>query len=154
MNNVVTFRASRKKALLLLFGSICFVALGVWISSEKPLIGWACAAFFALHVLVSLLMMLPNAMYLRLNEEGFEVRSLIRTHKIKWTDVEGFQIGSIRGAKMIAIIYSPEYWQQQIGRAVSASLSGMAGAIPNSYDATLDEVLNALSTWRMRFGRS
>jgi len=38
MDNVVTFRASRKKALLLLFWSICFVALGVWLSSEKPLI--------------------------------------------------------------------------------------------------------------------
>lgn len=98
-------------------------------------------------------MMLPNAMYLRLDEEGFEMGSLRRTHKIKWADVEGFQIGSISGAKMIAIIYSREYESQKFGRAVAASLSGMEGAIPNSYNATLEDVLNSLNSWRVRFGR-
>ena len=153
MNNIITFKASRKKAILILIGSLCFVALGVFTPLEKPWVGWLCAAFFSLGVPASFLMLLPNAMYLRLDEEGFEMGSPFGKQKIKWDDVSSFSIGSVRGAKMIAITFSQQYKQQKFGRAVSASLSGMEGAIANSYDASLDEVLMSLKKWKERFGR-
>jgi hypothetical protein len=149
---VVTFKASRKKALLLFLGSVCFVAIGLWMSSEKPLIGWICVAFFGLGVPVSLLMLLPNAMYLRLDGEGFETGTFFSKHKTKWADVARFEIGSIRGTKMIAIVYIQEYNAQQLGRAIASSLSGMEGAIPNSYDAPLGYILAAMNSWKSRFG--
>ena len=153
MTSEIVFRASRKKAALLLLGSVCFVALGVWMANEKPFIGWACAAFFSLGVPASILMMLPNVMYLRLDSEGFEMGSLRKRHKTQWKDVESFHIGSIRGAKMIAITYRQEYAEQRLSRKVAATLSGMEGAIPNSYNASLEEVANTLNAWLKRFGQ-
>jgi hypothetical protein len=151
--DVLTFVASRRKALLVLFISICFVALGVWMTSERPVLGWLTVAFFGLGIPVSLLTLLPNCMYLRLDEEGFEMGSPIRKHKFKWTDVADFHIGSISGAKMIAITFYPEYKGQRLARSVAATVSGMEAAIPNQYNATLEQILEALTTWRERYGR-
>jgi hypothetical protein len=153
MGNTLTFVASRGKALLLLLGSICFVAAGIWMAPERPVLGWVTIAFFGLGIPVSLLMFLPNSTYLRLDEEGFEVGSFLRSQKYRWTDVADFRIGSIHSAKMIAIIFHPEYKQQQLGRTVAATLSGMEAAIPNQYNATLEQILEALTTWRQRYGQ-
>ena len=110
--------------------------------------------FFGLGVPISLFMLLsPNSMYLRLDAEGFEMGSFVKKTRIKWTDVEGFALGSIHGAKMIAIIYAPHYNEQKAGRAIASTLSGMEGAIANSYNAPLDEILKTLTEWRARYGQ-
>ena len=153
MAESLTYRASRWKAVWLLLGSAAFVAIGYFLRAEQPFIAWACMIFFGLGIPISLIMMFsPNSMYLRLDEEGFEMGSFVKKTRIKWTDVAGFELGSIRGAKMIAIIYAPHYEGQQIGRAVASGLSGMEGAISNSYNAPLNEVLETLNNWRMRYG--
>jgi hypothetical protein len=153
MTDEVIFQASKGKAVLLLLGSIIFVALGYWMTSEKPLIGWLCVGFFALGILASIMMMTSKAIYLRLDAEGFEMASPLTRTRIKWSEVDGFAMGSIRGAKMIQIVYSPSYSQQKLGRAVADGLSGMEGAIANTYNAPLDEILKTLNEWRARFGR-
>jgi hypothetical protein len=154
MSNELTFRASRSKAVLLLLGSLAFVAIGYFLRAEKPFIAWACMIFFGLGIPLSLFMMFsPNSIYLRLDQEGFEMGSFAKKTRIKWTDVAGFELASIRGAKMIAIIYAPHYEGQKIGRAVAENLSGMEGAIANSYNAPLTEVLKTLNEWRAKHGR-
>jgi hypothetical protein len=153
MAESLTYHASRWKAVWLLLGSAAFVAIGYFLRAEQPFIAWACMIFFGLGIPISLIMMFsPNSMYLRLDEEGFEMGSFVKKTRIKWTDVAGFELGSIRGAKMIAIIYAPHYEGQQIGRAVASGLSGMEGAISNSYNAPLAEVLKTLSDWHGRYG--
>jgi hypothetical protein len=78
--------------------------------------------------------------------------SFAKKSRTRWTDVAGFELASIRGAKMIAIVYAPHYEGQKIGRAVAENLSGMEGAIGNSYNAPLAEVLKTLNEWRARYG--
>jgi hypothetical protein len=153
MSESHTFRASKKKAFLLLLGSLTFVALGVLMLSEKPLVGWLCIGFFGLGIPASLFMMLPNAMFLRLDREGFEMGSIFGGQKILWVEVNGFQISSIRGAKMIEILYNENYTQQKVGRAVASAMSGMEGAIANNYNASLDELLSTLRSWKERYAR-
>ncbi len=141
--------------MLLLLGSTAFVAVGYFLRAEHPFIGWACMIFFGLGIPVGLIMMFsPNSMYLRLDQEGFEMGSFVKKTRIKWTDVAGFELASIRGAKMIAIMYAPHYEAQKIGRAVAENLSGMEGAISNSYNAPLKELLETLNTWRARYSRT
>ena len=153
MADELTFTASRSKAAFVLLGSIAFVAIGYFMRLEKPFIGWACMIFFGLGILVGLIMVFsPNSMYLRLDTEGFEMGSFAKKTRIKWTDVAGFELASIRGAKMIAIIYAPHYAGQKAGRAIAENLSGMEGAIGNSYNAPLAEVLKTLNEWRTRYG--
>lgn len=151
MNDTHTFRAGKVKALQLLLGSLAFVAAGIWMSAEKPILGWICAGFFALGVPVSLLMMLPNSLFLRLDRDGFEMGSLFGSQKILWSEVDGFRISSIRGAKMIEIVFNENHTRQKAGRAVASAVAGMEGAIANSYDAPLAEVLASLNSWKHRF---
>jgi hypothetical protein len=154
MADELTFHASRSKAALILLGAITFVVIGYFMRHEEPLIGWACMIFFGLGIPVGLIMLFsPNSTYLRLDHEGFEMGSFVKKTRIKWADVAAFELGSIRGAKMIAIIYAPHYEGQKIGRAVAENLSGIEGAIANSYNAPLDEVLRTLNEWRARHSK-
>jgi hypothetical protein len=153
MADELTFHASRWKAALILVGAIVFVVIGYFMRVDEPFMGWACMVFFGLGIPVGLIMLLaPNSTYLRLDPEGFEIGSFAKTSRTQWTDVAGFELASIRGAKMIAIVYAPHYEGQKIGRAVAENLSGMEGAISNSYNAPLAEVLKALNEWRARYG--
>jgi hypothetical protein len=133
MTESLTFRASRAKGLLVLVLSWCFVALGIPVG---------------LFMIFS-----PNAMYLRLDQEGFEMGSLIRKLRIKWTDVRGFEMRRIHHNRMIAIIYAPHYNEQKIGRAVASTISGMEGGIANNYNASLDEIPKTLNEWRARYAQ-
>jgi len=149
----LVFYASRFKATSLLLGSVAFVALGWWMKEQHPLIGWLCVAFFSLGVPSALIMFLPGAMWLRLDPDGFERKSMGRRNKIRWKDVQSFKIGSIRGAKMIVINYRPQYENQQFARAAAKALTGMEGAIPNSYNVSLAKLEGVLNEWRNRFGQ-
>jgi hypothetical protein len=154
MADELTYHASRSKAALILLASVAFVVMGYFMRVEKPFVGWACMIFFGLGIPVGLMLLFsPNSTYLRLDQEGFEMGSFAQKTRIKWTDVAGFELASIRGAKMIAIIYAPHYEGQKTGRAVAENLSGMEGAIANSYDAPLAEVLKTLNEWQARYGR-
>ncbi len=150
MNDVRIFAASRWKALALLLGSMAFVALGVWMTSERPVIGWLCAGFFALGIPAAILMLLPNQVYLKLDPEGFEMGSPFRKSRTRWRDVEGFELTAVKGAKMIAIIYRADYTEQSLLRKASAVMAGIEGGIANSYAAPLAEVLAALEQWHAR----
>lgn len=66
---------SRAKSALVLLASIGFVALGVWMSGEKPVLGWVCAGFFALGIPVSLAMLLTDKFSLRLGRQVAEAMS-------------------------------------------------------------------------------
>lgn len=75
-----TFYAGDDKALFLLVGSIVFVAAGYYIRLERPLIAWAGMILFGCGVVVGLILMVsPRSMCLRLDSEGFEMSSFIRT---------------------------------------------------------------------------
>lgn len=151
MQDELIFRASRKKALMVLAISVGFVAIGAWLLEEMPIIGWLCMGFFGLGIPVSLLMMRRDSTYLKLTREGFEIVAMYRRAAMKWSEVEGFYVDSVSGAKMVAIVYSPTYAKQNAGRAVSSALTGMEGAIADSYTASVDEVCQTLNEWKARF---
>jgi hypothetical protein len=154
MESQVVFRGSLKKALMVLLISVGFVVLGAWATTEKPVIGWLCIAFFGLGIPASLLMMRPNSTYLKLDADGIDIVSMSRHLKLKWSEVDAFRMASVRGAKMIAIDYSAEYTKQKAGRAVASALSGMEGAIADHYTVALEQVLQALNDWKTHHGRA
>ena len=153
MIDELTFHGSRGKAALILLGAIIFVVIGYFMRVDEPFMGWACMIFFGLGIPIGLMMLFsPNSTYLRLDRDGFEMGSFVKKTRTRWTDVADFELASIRGAKMIAIVYAPHYEGQKIGRAVAENLSGMEGAIGNSYNVPLAELLKTLNAWRARYG--
>jgi hypothetical protein len=151
MDQTMRFPASKKKAAVLLAGSICFVLLGYWVRDESPFAGWACMLFFGLGIPVSLFMAFSKKMYLLLDSQGFEIASPVTTARIGWQDVVGFDLVSVSGAKMIAIHYREGYEKQRLLRSATSAVSGLEGAIGNAYAASLPEILHSLRDWHRRF---
>jgi hypothetical protein len=151
MQETVYFPAGKKKAVLLLGGSICFVLLGYWLRNDSPIFGWASMLFFGLGIPASLFMAFSKKFYLLLDNQGFEMASPIMTVRIGWQDVVGFDLVSMNGAKMIAIHYREGYEKQRLLRGAARAVSGLEGAIGNSYAASLPAILQALRDWHRRF---
>ena len=151
--DAVTFRASRLKGGLLLLGASAFVAIGLLMRHEQAFMGWLCVGFFGLGIPVALVLLArPGLIYLRLDAEGFEMGSPIKKYRVRWQDVEGFDLGSISGTKLIAIRYRESYLEQRMLRGVAGSLTGMEAAIPNNYDAPQAVVLETLREFHERHG--
>jgi hypothetical protein len=150
--DVLRLPASRKKAALLLLGSLAFVALGVWLRAVNPWIGWLSILFFGLGIPASLFMMFSDRIYLLLDPQGFEMGSPIKTVRVAWADVEGFSMTAVQGARMIAIHYGAGYRAQRALRGAARALAGIEGGIANQYALPLDKVLLHLQDWHRRFG--
>ncbi|MES3024761.1 MAG: STM3941 family protein [Pseudomonadota bacterium] len=147
MDQQLRIEGSRKKAVSLLIGGIVLTAGCLWMTTEKPVLGWLGFIFFGFSVPMAVLMMLPDANYLRLDSEGFETVAMSRRHATRWSDVDGFCLASIEGNKMIGIVYSEQYKKQQAGRALASAMTGIEGAIPNHYMMGIDELLATLNHW-------
>jgi hypothetical protein len=150
MDKPLVFQAGRKKAARILFISIAFVAIGVWLIQDSPILGWLCIGFFGLGIPASIFMMRPNSTYLRLDSEGLAIVSMSRSSKIKWSEVQSFRLGTLHGTKMIAIEFSPQYTKHAAGRAFASALSGVEGAIADHYDTPIETICATLNEWKAR----
>ena len=130
--------------LMLLLGSgVCF-ALSASLVSENPSAGWVGIAIFGLGIAVSLMMFIPNIIYLRLDEDGLEVGSPLWKHRIAWSSVQSFEVAPILGIEMIAILHRSEYKNQNFLVKLNTATAGIEGAILNIYAASLHEILESL----------
>lgn len=109
---------SKKKSILLLLGSILFVALcsfvafGILdISLYKRLVGIVGIAFFGLGIYVAIRQLIQNRLLLVIDDMGINVNPLKSDEKILWKHINGFPIVSISGTKIILIqVNNPQYW--------------------------------------------
>jgi hypothetical protein len=147
------FPVSKKKAALLLLGSLGFVAIGWSLRAEHPIVGWLSVLFFGLGIPAAIYMLFTQRLYLLLDQAGFEMGSPFKTVRVAWNEVDGFESVSISGARMISILYNERYKDQQMLRGAAHALTGVEGAVPNNYTASMDEVLASLREWHARYGR-
>ena len=152
----IVLAASKRKAVLLFLGSGAFVAIGVFMVVSGETKGWFPLVFFALCLIVSVVLLLPGSTNLTIDRDGIHVKSLFRLTHIRWSDVDSFYVGSIRtgpaSTKMIGIAYADSYQGQKTGRRVAAALAGMEGGIPNQYQASAEELCELLNRAKRRFG--
>lgn len=149
----VLFGPGRKKGLMLLAASSAFVALGVLMRHDEPLVGWASICFFGLGIPISISLLLPGFTYLKLDRHGFEVCALGRKHKTAWSDVKDLQMISVQGSQMIGFNYAPGCVRHKAGRAVASALSGVEGAVPSHYNVRASELLEIMLAWHSRYAK-
>ena len=122
-----TIKGARWKSVLLLIGSLAFVALGVWLpddgQSETMLWKWVIIVFFGLGVLLTIYQLFHPAT-LTLDARGFTYIGLFnRRMTVAWDDVEAFKLWKPpRGLKMLA-------WDYRPGRGPRSALSGFSRAL-------------------------
>ncbi|WZO97052.1 hypothetical protein EP7_004069 [Isosphaeraceae bacterium EP7] len=59
---------------------ILLTGVGVWIGMTGDKFGWWIAAFFGLGILLTVVVLLPGAIYLNLTDEDFTMCTLYRYH--------------------------------------------------------------------------
>jgi hypothetical protein len=146
---IMTLRSSKTKGLLMLCGSLLFVAAGIWMIRRGEMFGWASVIFFGLCALISMVTMLPNASYLRLNREGFTQVILFRTSTVRWQDVSEFSVGRVGLNKMVMIDFSPNWHESSFKlKNVARSMSGHDGALSDTYGLSAEELVTLLKEWK------
>jgi hypothetical protein len=147
----MTLRPSRGKALLMLLIGVVFTASGILMVRDGRTMGWFVLIFFALCTVIFVTLLLPNAAYLRLSPEGFEIRSIFRSFRNKWSDVTSFHAGRVGLNPMVLITFAPSYAVGRKARAVSSALTGGEGGLPDTYGRSAKELAALLNEWRARY---
>jgi len=149
-NEPKIFRPNKLKNALLFLGCSTFVAIGVFILDRDPKIGWGSIIFFGLGVIVSLIQFYPNSTYLKLTDEGFEVKGLFRSSFTKWTDIKDFRKGQIKGNKMIFFDYTEKHKKWGNGKKAAKFLSGNEGAVQSSYNISTDNLIELMTEYKLK----
>jgi hypothetical protein len=147
----VTYPASRRKMLMLLGGSLAFVAIGIWMlrDPEHRLVAELCTGFFGLCALTALINMHPRASYLTLSERGFEFSALFRRHFLAWSDVAEFVPIAMSGNAMVGFYYAANK-QAPAMRHVSNFIAGIEAALPDTYGHSNQELAALLNELRRK----
>lgn len=125
--NRIEIYSSKKKAGLLLIGSLAFVLCGIYeyVSSEDTLyktLSILAILFFGLGVLISIWLLIKNRLALAIDNNGIFLYSAFgRYTSIDWKSIKGFVIQrimitpSINTKKDFIIIElnNPEYWNKK-----------------------------------------
>jgi hypothetical protein len=141
-------RPSKLKIVFMLLLSLLFVAGGIVSLDKDSMMGWVIIIFFGLCALVFILQLLPNTSYLKLTEEGFEVRSLFRSNMTKWSEVKGFRTGYISVNKTVTFDYTKNHTKQQNGKKLAKALAGTEGALPDTYGMKASELARLMNEWK------
>lgn len=148
----VRITQSRTKVLLLLAGSLAFVAGYVLLPDpdhQMPVWGgW----FFGVCALVAAVLLLrPRT--LTLDKDGFSISGgLIRTARTTpWKDVTGFFPLRIRaGSSMVGFNYSADAASKPRGTWVAKHLSGADAGISGGWSCSTADLANQLNAYRDR----
>ena len=148
----VRITQSRTKVVLLLAGSLAFVAAYALLPDPDHTLpvwgGW----FFGLCALVAAVLFLrPRA--LTLDEEGFSISGgLIRTpRKTAWKDVTGFfPISPAAGSSIVGFNYSADAASKPRGTWVAKHLSGADAGISGGWSCSTVDLARQLNAYRDR----
>lgn len=158
----VLLRPDLRRYLLLLLVSGLFTAAGVWlVYGGYRWLGWACAGFFGLGALVSLVMLLPGCAGLRLSPEGFEILMPFHRSRTGWNEVVEFQVYEVGPTKVfLPTKYVGFRYAEGCGgkaprlRKLASSLTGVEGGVPDTYGFAAEDLARLLNTWRERYAPS
>lgn len=153
-NDVIILAGRKQKWILIGLLSAAFVAGGVEMIRDGDTTGWGVALFFGLCLLVSVYMLTPNAIRLKIDQDGLEMKTLAKPMKIAWQDVDSFYVATISTGhaktKMIGIKFSDSYMQAKAMRKVASAITGIEGAIPDNFSLPADKLCELLNSEKQR----
>jgi hypothetical protein len=119
---------ARGKYVLLLIGSIGFVAVGIWIVVHGGSSGWVPILFFGCGIPIFIWQIADARPRLTIDEHGVVDRTL-GVGRIAWSDIEAAYVRSINGNDFICLeLKNPEqYWQKlsKVKQAMAAANRGL-----------------------------
>ncbi len=144
----VTFRPKNIKSMLMALGCLILAYGGILIIEEECVKGWVITSFFSLCFIVLSVQIIPGSTQLKLNNDGFIMTSLFRSHFTAWSDIKTFRIGKLGPNKTVMFDYVKNHNKHKSGKSLAKKLSGSHGALPNTYGMKADELLRILKQWQ------
>jgi len=141
----VTLRSSRKKMLLMLVGSLVFVAAGLLFPTQYRALNVSMVIFFGLCAVAFCVNLLPNSSYLRLTPDGFTMCSMFRCRSIEWRHVNTFGVTRIGTRKMVG--WDPAHPPSKLGKTTKL-MSGYVSVLPHTYGLRAEELAELLNRLR------
>lgn len=109
--------------------------------------GWFVAGFFGLCMVVSAVLILPGASYLRLTAEGFTVCTLYQRQGFKWAEVGPCFTGVVAGRKRVLFQFTDPTRSSRFQGVVRA-IWGAEGTLPDTYGMTAAALATLMNDWR------
>ncbi len=148
----LTLNASRLRSALFLVVFLGFTALGVWmIIDTGEWLAWFCTLFFGLGAVIFAVNLLPNASYLRLEDDGFTYSSLFRQHTVKWAVVSEFGLMVMRSSNLVAWTFVPNHKTSRTMRQLNRAIGGFDAALPDTYGLKAVNLVVVMATLRDRY---
>jgi hypothetical protein len=148
----VDLQASRAKNLL--FGLLClgFALVSVFAATANAA-AWFGVVFFGIGAIALFLSVRRSASGMRLDEEGFTLRTLAGPKLTPWSDVASFGVGRLPGKGAVVGIRYREDAPHRAGRQVAKGMSGgLEGALPENYGLDADVLAGVMERWRAAHG--
>ena len=95
------FRRNKLKDLAILIISLFFVFAGFSVLEKSSLMGWMGTLFFGFLAVIFFIQLIANIAYLKLHDQGFSEKTILKTKSFKWRHVSNFEIRSFRLNKRI-----------------------------------------------------
>jgi hypothetical protein len=147
MKENLFFRSNRSKYIRSFVSSAVFTVLSIKLLFISGSFLWLLpAVFFILAGTASLIMILPNQSYLKLDEMGITIRSMFRTINIAWHEVENFYIQRKNMRDVVAFNFT----QKNLNYLNFANLVSKNENLPDDYGMKAGELADLLEYYRIR----
>jgi hypothetical protein len=148
----VTLYPKRSSAIWLLIGCSAFVVGGIWLGASEGLVGYLCAALFALGIPVAVIQLLPGSACLHIDHEGFTIRSLFQAISVPWSVVDRFFVVTLRstGVKVrerVAWNFVASYDRARFGRKVAMIIGQCEAALPDTYGKRAEDLAALMNAY-------
>jgi|GEM_PF-1219602 len=155
-NTLILYPSKFKTIRLLLLLSI-FIGISILMITTDPenvYLGYFSLAFWSILSTPPLVSLFPNASYLKLTPEGFEVCSTYRKRFTKWEHIKDLRVASVHHNNIVGYDYTkqhPEYKPSKMTRKMSKALAVPNRLIPNNLEKSVDEVLILMEDWKTKY---
>jgi hypothetical protein len=152
----IALHASRLKFFSVLAVSVLLTGLCVYLlqhgrlSPSGEVKAWVGVVLFGVGVVISVVMLLPGAGRLTLDQDGFQRVTLFLKFRTPWSSVDDFTVCEMtmrRGRRMRFVGYNDRGLPTN---NASQQLSGRNAALPDSYGLSHEELANLMAEWRAR----
>lgn len=142
----LTLQPSRLRLATLLLVSLGLAAMGVSLVSQgKAWPGWSCALFFGVVAAVFAASLLPGANGLRIDDDGFAIRSLFCERRVAWRDVAGFAPVWIGNNRFVGFDYLPDVPERRRIRGFNRAITGIEGILPDRYGMRIETLAGLMN---------
>lgn len=144
MQNLPLLLKPRKiKNIFMILISLGFVVLGISLLEKKLWLGVLSILFFGVCFIIFIINLLPNSVYLKIDERGIEMKNLFRITFIPWKAVNAFSTKSIF-LKMVTFNIDEKL-------LTDSMIKGKTGAFPDTYGMSAKNLAALLNNYKQKF---